>query len=397
MTRDRPFISLCMIARDAERDLARALDSAASFVDEAVVVDTGSLDGTIRVARERGARVIERPWRHDFALHRNQSLAAARGEWLLVMDADEELHGESGPRLAPVCRAAEADCLFIEIRHLAAGGGPTVQWTPRLFRSGRGIGFTGAIHERLTGGDGRAQRAPLTLVHHGFAVPPEALAAKAARNLEILRRWAAREPRDPEPRAYLAQTLAGDPGAGPEALREALESARLAIALAGPEGIPPARIGHFHHPLIMALTRLGDAEGVLAAAGECLALAPDLPDPLFSLVWANSRLGRWEDACLAAERFQALQARWAARPLEYPYSHNRSVGETGRVCLWWLAAAARLGDAAAARRAAAGLLAAPGGEALAAGAAGLLADRPQALALLRQALAAAGGAPPDEI
>src|SRR5579884_1851863 len=90
-----PGISLCMIVKNEEKFLPRCLQSVAGVVDEINIVDTGSTDGTIEIARSFGARVERREWRDDFAWARNEALALATKRWILVLDADEELNADS--------------------------------------------------------------------------------------------------------------------------------------------------------------------------------------------------------------------------------------------------------------------------------------------------------------
>jgi len=71
--------------------LDRVLKSIVGFVDEIIVVDTGSVDQSIEICKRYGAIVYKSPWRDDFSFHRNESLAHASGHWLLVIDADEQL------------------------------------------------------------------------------------------------------------------------------------------------------------------------------------------------------------------------------------------------------------------------------------------------------------------
>jgi glycosyltransferase involved in cell wall biosynthesis len=78
-----------MIVRNEEASLAACLSSVADLVDEIVVVDTGSTDGTKEVAARFGARVLDFPWCEDFAAARNESLPYARGNWILWLDGDE--------------------------------------------------------------------------------------------------------------------------------------------------------------------------------------------------------------------------------------------------------------------------------------------------------------------
>jgi hypothetical protein len=89
-------ISACLIVQDEQERIAAALESVA-FCDETIVVDGGSSDATVEIARAAGARVIENPW-PGFAAQRNVALDAASGEWILQIDADE--------RVSPVLRAS---------------------------------------------------------------------------------------------------------------------------------------------------------------------------------------------------------------------------------------------------------------------------------------------------
>jgi hypothetical protein len=89
-----------MIVRNAERSFRRALSSALPFVDEIVVVDTGSADKTRQIAKELGARLFDFAWRDDFSAARNYSLQQATGDWIFWMDADDVLPESSS--VAPV-------------------------------------------------------------------------------------------------------------------------------------------------------------------------------------------------------------------------------------------------------------------------------------------------------
>src|ERR1700733_750270 len=97
-------ISLCMIVRDEEAMLGDCLASVRGVVDDVVVVDTGSRDATKRIAVEGGARVFDFVGCDDFAAARNESPRHARGQWVLVLDADERL----APGSAAVLRATLA-------------------------------------------------------------------------------------------------------------------------------------------------------------------------------------------------------------------------------------------------------------------------------------------------
>ena len=97
---NRPKLSLCMIVRDAAHTLRPCLMSIRDWVDEMIVVDTGSIDRTPEIAQELGAKVSHFPWIDDFSAARNESLRLASGEWLFWMDADDTIDADNGASAA---------------------------------------------------------------------------------------------------------------------------------------------------------------------------------------------------------------------------------------------------------------------------------------------------------
>jgi glycosyltransferase involved in cell wall biosynthesis len=82
-------LSVCIIARDEERTISKALSSVRTIADEIVVVDTGSRDNTMNIARSFGAKVVQIPWRDDFSEARNAAIDSATKDYILMLDADE--------------------------------------------------------------------------------------------------------------------------------------------------------------------------------------------------------------------------------------------------------------------------------------------------------------------
>ena len=91
MAEQYPTITLCMIVRDEEEFIAQAINSVKSVVSEIIVVDTGSQDHTVEIAKELGAQIFFRQWDNDFSAPRNLSLEKATADWILVLDADEAI------------------------------------------------------------------------------------------------------------------------------------------------------------------------------------------------------------------------------------------------------------------------------------------------------------------
>src|SRR3989344_8298667 len=91
MPDQKPLLSLCMIVRDEEKDLESCLKAVKDHVDEIVIVDTGSKDKTVEIAKKFTSKVFHFEWCDDFSAARNESLKHATGDWILVLDADERI------------------------------------------------------------------------------------------------------------------------------------------------------------------------------------------------------------------------------------------------------------------------------------------------------------------
>ena len=99
-----PTVGLSMIVKNESEALRHCLRSAFGIVSQIVIADTGSTDGTADIAREFGATVISVPWENHFANARNSALKLMETEWVLVLDADEELDSEAKAQLSDLLR-----------------------------------------------------------------------------------------------------------------------------------------------------------------------------------------------------------------------------------------------------------------------------------------------------
>jgi len=182
---DRPLLSACLIVRNEEHNLPRCLESLRGLADELVVVDTGSADRTVEIARSFGSVVAEQAWRNDFAFHRNQSLDMATGRWCLVVDADEEVvetdREQTRRRLA---EDGLTPVLLVRERLRYETGNDITVLVPRLVRRSSGIRFVHPVHEQLKVTDMPARLSNVSLLHHGYTTV-EAQYRKERRNLEL--------------------------------------------------------------------------------------------------------------------------------------------------------------------------------------------------------------------
>lgn len=212
-----PTISLCMIVKDEETNLPACLESVRHLVDEMIVVDTGSNDRTIEIARAHGAAVFHFPWNQDFSAARNETLHHARGEWILYLDADERL--DPGGMVDCLRRAAAApgiDAYSTPIKSRRSHGGRIyfqVTYNVRMFRNYPGIHFAGEVHERvepfLEKVNARIAQASFFIEHLGYDISRAGEIEKLERNLRLARKQLARDPEDGYALYYLGLTLLG--------------------------------------------------------------------------------------------------------------------------------------------------------------------------------------------
>jgi glycosyltransferase involved in cell wall biosynthesis/predicted Zn-dependent protease len=220
---DRPRLSVCLIVRNEERFLPQCLASVRGVADQIVVVDTGSTDRTVALAREAGAEVHEFAWCDDFSAARNAALARATGDWVLVLDADEELPAAQHEVLRRELRVAGVMGYRLPIVD-AGREAEGCNHVPRLFRNAPGLHFAGRIHEQVSaslearcaawGLEHRLGRT--TLLHHGYDAAVTRDRNKVERNLRLLRLALAEAPADANLRMNLGLELtrSGDLEAG---------------------------------------------------------------------------------------------------------------------------------------------------------------------------------------
>lgn len=170
----KPRLSLIVITRNESARLQRCLQSA-GFADEVIVVDHGSSDGTAALARALGARVIETADWPGFGLQKNRALAAATGDWVLSLDADEWLSDELAEAIRRVIAQDQSSFKAYELPRLSSFCGRWMRhsgWYPdpvaRLFARGSGRFSDDLVHERLVV-DGTIGRLTGHLLHESMA------------------------------------------------------------------------------------------------------------------------------------------------------------------------------------------------------------------------------------
>jgi tetratricopeptide (TPR) repeat protein len=339
-------LSLCMIVRDEQEALPRCLASVADFVDEIVILDTGSRDRTPAIARSFGAQVITRQWAGSFACARNASLDAATGEWILFLDADELLVQGEGERLRALTTRSWCEGFQLSvINHTGKlGDGTTVTHSAlRMFRNRPEYRFEGRLHEqvahRLPGYlPGRVRDSGVRIEHYGYLDAVRVQRGKSERNLELLRRQQAEGPSS----AFLHFNLGSEHAAAGDHRAAVAELERAWRLLQGQDGGGREFAAALIKRLVGSLRACGRDEEAIALAGDGLAQFPQFTDLIFEQAMASAACGRRQAAIELLER--CLRAGEPSGP------HPSSAGCGSYLALLELASLQReSGDAPAAR------------------------------------------------
>lgn len=267
-------LALVMIARDEARSIGRTLDSARAHVDRMIVLDTGSLDGTVEIARAKGAEVHTFAWCDDFSAARNAALGHSDADWNLVLDADEWIEGGATALKARTLPVGGGDFIGVvrltNVQDPAGGASASVSWLRRVLP--RGARYEGRIHEQPVGPK-RDVRLDLRIGHDGYT--PENLARKADRNENLLMLELQASPADP----YLWFQLGKE-----HQVRDRPPQAALCFAEA--LRLAPADAPYRHGLVVRGLTALktaGRLDEALALADVEVANWAHSPDFYFAL------------------------------------------------------------------------------------------------------------------
>jgi glycosyltransferase involved in cell wall biosynthesis len=285
MTTLAPGVSLTMIVKNEESNIAACLESVRDLVDEIVVVDTGSTDATKSIAAGFGAKVFDFEWIDDFAAARNESLRHATREWIFWLDADDRLDEENRGKLRALFSELPAANVAYKMKCLSlydvpyCGTTTTVCDQVRLFRNDARIRWKYRCHENISravveAGD-EIQSYDVVILHIGYQDPNHRL-HKLPRNLRLLQLDNHERPNDPQTLEGIGGTLLemGQPA-------EALGFLRESLALDHKH----PRNRRFLMNIAECHARLGQREQALQVCREWLRAFPNDPDLLAQELW----------------------------------------------------------------------------------------------------------------
>ena len=303
-------VSACYIVKNEERVLRKSMESLQDAVDEFIVVDTGSEDRTVSIAKEFGAKVYVLPWAEDFAKPRNLAIEKATGDWIVFLDADEYVSEETKGNLRSILAGLSTetvDGMVLSLRNIDVDHGGEVlidSFAIRIFPKREGLRFCGRIHEelRLHGNPlsriVRLEPHDVQIIHTGYSASVSD--AKTERNLKMLLREMKESSRPERVYGYLADVYLG---MNKPELAE--KYARMDIASGGRK-----RSSYASRSYRILLQLLAETEERLQERYEICRLAaeafPDIPEFSADLAECEAAQGMYAQA--ACHMRQALES-----------------------------------------------------------------------------------------
>ncbi len=266
------------------------------WVDEVIVVDTGSSDGTPQICRELGTRVFEWPWKDDFSMARNVSVNQALGEWIFWMDSDDTLPEECGRKLRSLVDGLHGDHVFGYVMQVHCPGEASHETVAvdhvKLFRNRPDLRFEFRIHEQIIPSirraGGEVEWTDIYVVHSGSDKTSDGRKRKLERDFRILSQDLAERPDHPFVLFNIGMTYADDRqyGLAIRFLQRCIE-------------VSTNRESHLkkaYSLLASSLHAIGDHEGSLACSENGLLSSPDDAELRFRKAMALHDLGRLSEA-----------------------------------------------------------------------------------------------------
>lgn len=185
-------LSLCMITKNEEKNITACLESMINIADEIIIVDTGSTDKTVEIAKSYGAKVFNHKWNDDFSEARNISLEKATKDWIIVLDGDEVLPKEEGKKLKNIINNTSMEGLYLRLENFVDNKSLGDAVVLRVFRNNKNYRFRNKMHEQVIfsieehAGKDKIQATNLKILHYGYDPKIYNMVDKQKRNLKIL-------------------------------------------------------------------------------------------------------------------------------------------------------------------------------------------------------------------
>lgn len=278
---EKVLLSLCMIIKNEEEWIDKCLQRVEGVADEIIVVDTGSTDRTKEICRNHNVNLYDFVWTESFSEARNYGLEKASGEWILWLDADEELEIADVQEFRNILKTSEKDLWMIQLINYYGTLPPDSNRaylfaSYRLFRNHKGIKFVGNIHEYLNlkslSGHETAEVLPNSKIHHyGYMDKVVESKEKRKRNLYLLEK----EKQNSEYSPWIDYHIASEYYRAKQ-YTEAFRQVNISILrFLERKEVPPSLLYKLKYDILLSV---GSFEGAWPGIENAIALYPDYVD-----------------------------------------------------------------------------------------------------------------------
>jgi len=303
MKKSKCLLSVAMIVKDEEHNIRRALESVKDVADEIIVVDTGSKDRTPEIAREYTDKVFFHPWKNDFSEARNYSLKFPTCEWVLILDADEEVSQQFQEAIRNFLENLPRDVNTVYL--------PTVNYldwnfkqvetasTARIFRNGT-VYYKNIVHNQPVYKP-KVVQAPYIIYHYGYIWTRRLRKAKYNRTRNLIIKHL-KDVRNPIEKIYYLVQLYKTESIGKHVHRKYDSAWRAFQEIKNVKKIPAIGLEFlFLFGLDCVNADLLKLAKVLFETA--IKSSPKYPDPYFGMLAFYEREEKWEEAIKWGEKF----------------------------------------------------------------------------------------------
>jgi len=323
-------ISVCLIVKDEERFLDNCLKSVTDVADEIIIIDTGSQDNTVNIAKRYTDKIYFHPWTDNYSEARNHYLDYAKGDWIFHIDADEELVKEDIPILLNAVKNPSIDVIMLQIiSQLGRGQSESRHSLERLFRNNGSIRYEGRIHERLIGFQ-RPMIYLVRLMHYGYDLNDEDLSEKKLeRRIRLLKMDIEEYPDNPLPYHYLSCCYLSR-----DLLYETIDVSLKAIELAERQNNKNSVFLWTRYNASIAYYKLKDFKNAESMALSSIAIDKHHLDSHFILIPLYLEQSKWHEVIKYGNEYLLLTKQIKRKPEEFGTIVINSISKYWKVLIW---------------------------------------------------------------
>ena len=314
-------LSVCMIVKNEEKNLDRCLRSIYHIADEIIVVDTGSEDKTVKIAKSYGAKVIDYTWKNDFSDARNKSIEHATKHWILFLDADEEILFEDGKNLKLILQQnPQFEAFHLRLVNIISGINTGDSIVLRVFKNDPRYRFRGKMHEQIVKSIEEIHPSSVIgatdvkILHYGYDPDVCNINKKQQRNLELLNSYS-----EDQKDGYYYYSL-GNEYARIDDFDNALKIYEKALNFPYPNGSTPIYIPYLYLNYAKVYFSSGRFMDLINCVNKFTKTHANFKDLYFYNFLAYSQCGFFKEAKDNLDKY----INCGAGNYEYPYSNFES-------------------------------------------------------------------------